>query len=71
MNTRVRSFVMAFAGAVALIAPTAALAQIQGEVPPPPSLPAPANSLSADPWPRDMTLSKLEKKQDQFKMRKR
>ncbi len=54
MNTRARALI-ALAGALALAAQAAALAQ--SNVPPPPSLPAPANSVPADPWPRDMTLS--------------
>jgi len=39
---------------IALASPTIALAQ--DSIPPPPSLPAPADSVPADPWPRDMTL---------------
>jgi len=54
MNTRARALI-ALAGALALAAQAAALAQ--SNVPPPPSLKAPENSMPADPWPRDMTLS--------------
>lgn len=55
MNTHTRAFVSALASVITLVVPTLALAQ--GNVPPPPSLAAPANSIPADPWPRDMTLS--------------
>jgi hypothetical protein len=55
MNTRVRSVLIACAGTITLVTPTWIFAQ--GSVPPPPSLAAPANSVPADPWPRDMSLS--------------
>ncbi len=55
MNKRAPALLISLAAAIALVASTLALAQ--GNVPPPPSLPAPADSLPADPWPRDMTLS--------------
>ena len=54
MSTRTRALIT-LAGTIALVVPAVALAQ--GDVPPPPSLKAPANSVPADPWPRDMTLT--------------
>ena len=41
----------------ALVAVWPVAAQSPGDVPPPPSLRAPANAVPVDPWPRDMTLS--------------
>jgi hypothetical protein len=55
MSNRGHSFLIACAWMTALVTPTWLFAQ--GNVPPPPSLAAPANSVPADPWPRDMTLS--------------
>jgi hypothetical protein len=55
MSPRMNPRAIALAAAMMLIAPTWTFAQ--SYAPPPPSLPAPPDSVPADPWPRDMTLS--------------